>query len=157
MEPTAMAPPRSGGTVDPQTHPVPQPSARERLQRGRPPRHKDVEVPGLGRFRLRELKQREIDDANESLARREADDKGKVITHFDNRGHRARLIAYALINDDGSNVYTDPAVTGAKEINDLLKEPFDALWATFDEVNAWSKEAKEDLGKATGKMAGAGS
>lgn len=133
---------------------TPQLSPRERLQRGRPPKIKDVEVPGLGRFRLREIKQREIDEANEGLARREADESGKIVVHFDNRGHRLRLIAFTLVNDDGSGVYGPKALTeGLAELGELTKDVIDALWAGFDELNAWTKEARDELGKASGKTA----
>jgi len=127
-------------------------SARERLKRGRTLRQKDVETPGLGRFRLREILQNEIDEANELLAHRVADDKGNITTTFDNRGHRARLIAQTLINDDGSNVYAkDEIEEGTQEVGDKPKDVFDALWAGFDELNAWSKEEKDKLGKGSAK------
>lgn len=124
-------------------------SARDRLRQGVPPKTRDVDVPGLGRFRVRELRQREIEEINEPLVTREFDGDGKVTAKTDSRGHHARAIAFALINDDGSNVYANPLEEGVPEIQNLLKAQSDALWEAVDSLNGLSKGAREEMGKAS--------
>jgi hypothetical protein len=128
---------------------TPMRSARERIQKGRPLRFKDVEVPELGRFRVRVLTQREHEEADEPVTRREADMKGNLTIHMDTRGHKARRLAFGLINDDGSNLYSAPMVEGVREIGDLPKDVVDTLYAALDELNGFSKEAREELGKTS--------
>lgn len=117
----------------------------------RPFKTKDVDFGApLGRFRFRELKQREIEEVTEPLVKRTFDAKGNVSATTDSRGHHARAIAFAMVNDDGSNVFANPLAEGVAVINELPKDVAEKMWEVVDELNLLSQAAKDKLGKESG-------
>lgn len=124
-------------------------SPRERIKRGRPLRQKKVDT-ALGPFTMREVTVAEKENAEFGMVQMEHID-GKTVQRFDSRGIASRQIATALINDDGSPVYSDPLGEGATDVGNLPRDVHDKLKALFDELNPSGEEAQADMGKDSAK------
>lgn len=143
-------------------------SPRDRIRRGRRPKYKDVTLPEIGRLRLSELSQTELEALSDSLqseAKAEVrledgkkaysrDEVARLIEQSTNgkhitRGVVQRMIAWSMVNDDGTKVYPD-VDDGVREIGTLARADVEALFEAFDELNAFTPGAREKLGKPSG-------
>lgn len=123
--------------------------SKEDLLQGRPLRTKDVEVVGKT-YRVRELRQSEVEEISRSVMHAESDTEGKVTSTMDMRGYKARTVAFALVHLDLSPLFKDPA-TEYKDLNQLTPDVMEALFEAVDSLSALTKKARDDLGKGSAK------
>lgn len=127
------------------------------LLQPRPPKTLDVEIPGRGTIRVRELKQKEREEIDEPLVKRDLDEQGNLQVTADNREYKARACAYATVNADGSQMFTDP-VQGAAQINELFTGAEVSAWFEgVDELNVLTTAMAKKLGKGSGRTVTGGS
>jgi hypothetical protein len=113
----------------------------------------DVDVPGRGMLRVRELRQRERDFVDDGVVTPELGEDGKILVRRNEQGYRARAIASASINADGSAIFPDVA-KGAELINDTwTSRQVDAAFKAVDELNLLTRGTADAAGKDSGKTA----
>lgn len=118
--------------------------SREVLLRGPKVRYADVVLPGIdgpAKYRLRELKQAEIEEIATANAK-----AGDVVT-----GNKARYVACSLVSEDMVPYFPNPMTEYALLNSALNRHQMDALFAAVLELNGIGKEAREEMGKASGE------
>lgn len=123
---------------------------QEQMLRPHTVKTKDVEIPDRGTLRVRELWQRERDEIDHGVVQSELVD-GKVRVNRDERGYRARAIACASVNADGSPMFPDP-IKGAEQINERwTQRQIAAAFQAVDELSLLTTGAADAVGKDSGK------
>lgn len=99
----------------------------------------DVEYPGIGSFRIRELTGAERDRLEEDTLRRAAKD-GKVEV----KGFRAMLVAMTLVDAGGERMFADNEID---KVNSLPAKLVAFLFQRSQEMNGVSVKGETKLGK----------
>lgn len=117
---------------------------RDDLLRGPKLKHRDVYVERLDKhFRLRELRQGELEDIRKQL---KADSPNG---EPNSEGFVARMIACAMVNPDGSQMFMEPHKDYLALGRALTPDVLEQLWEAGDEMWLLSPEAKKATGKSS--------
>lgn len=118
-------------------------------------RTQEAEIPGLGRVKIRELTQYEREEVEAPVMRQEADDKtGRITVRRDDRGSKARALAFALLNADGTQMFAEPLTEGVAIVNSWPTRWVDPAFDVLDDLSVLTRGAREKMGKASGKTGG---
>lgn len=118
-----------------------------------PLKQREVEILGLGRIKLRELTQYEREEVEAPVMKQESEGD-KIVVRRDDRGSKARALAFALLNPDGTQMFVDALGEGVQAINRWPTRWVDPVFEVCDELSILTRGAREKMGKASGKMAG---